>query len=325
MAFAPFDADLDRVRERLTDLLLRAPRRPDQPLWQDAIGVLPDVESWAKESPIAGVATTVRDGEPAAVLFLADEYPIDTDRIRRVLNLPIRVETLVTGPFIAAARPTTGGESISGDGPGGDTGTLGCLVQNDAGDLLILGCNHTLAGVNQSAVNADTVRQPGIDDGGTLSDTLGILVDYETIVLGGYHKNKMDAAVAEAQSSSDVTAGAGGVSIQGVGLPLSYYDRVQKVGWKSGHTFGSYEYLLSCPVAFPRVPGATALFVDQYGIVGDDPTIGFARGGDSGAVVLTESSDELVGIVIGVTKRNNVALASPIDAVLAAFAVSPVQ
>ena len=329
------DADLDRAHDRLTQVLLRAPnsqvglRAPIRPhprhlLWARAIEMLPEVEAWEERSPVVGTATTVRDGEPTLVVLLAHEYELDLDRLQSRLTGPYPVEALVTGPVLPAARPATGGDSISGDGFGGDTGTLGCLVESDAGDLFVLGCNHTLAGVNQAAVNVDTVRQPGDADGGrTPGDTLGTLASYHTIMLGGYHQNTIDAAVAEPASPTDVTAGAGGIAIQGVGPGLTYRDRVQKVGWKTGHTFGTYEYKISYLVDFAG--GNTALFVDQYGIVGDDATTGFAQRGDSGAVVLTEDGDELVAMIIGVTQDHSIALASPIEPVLTAFGVEPVR
>ena len=65
-----------------------------------------------------------------------------------------------------------------------------------------------------------------------------------------------------------------------------------------------------------------ALFVDQYGIVGDTPA-GFAQQGDSGAAVLTKDSNELVGMIIAVARGTNLSIASPIDPILQQFVVSP--
>jgi hypothetical protein len=318
--------DLDEARGRVTDALIRLPNHPrrDASLrWRDAVGRHPSIASWSNENPVVGVATTTPD-DPEVVVLLARELDFDPEAIRSAFDLRYPVRALQTGPIVPAARPAQGGDSISGDGLGGDTGTLGCVVKAPADDLFVLGCNHTLAGVNRATVNQDTVRQPGADDGGLApAHTLGKLVSYRTILLGGYHSNTIDAAIAEPDDPADIAPGVRGIgAITGVGVPLRYGDRLHKVGWKTGYTAGTHRYMISYQTEFPGV--GPALFVDQYGIVGDDPAVGFAQRGDSGAAVLTEGSDELIGMVIGVAEGENLVLVSPIDPVLAAFGVEPV-
>jgi hypothetical protein len=253
--------------------------------------------------------------------LLSREAQLDLGGLYASLNMrPRPTRAVISGRIVPAARPAQGGDSISGDGLGGDTGTLGCLVQKNQ-DFFVLGCNHTLAGINQSTVNKDTVRQPGSDDGGKASDKLGTLTHFMSIALGGYHSNTMDAAIADVDDPAYVSAGVRAIgSINGVGASLSYGDRVRKYGWKSALTSGTYRYKVSYLQDFPTVV-SSALFVDQYGIVGD--TGAFAQQGDSGAAVLTEVGDELVGMVIGIAKGINMALASPIGPVLSAFGVMP--
>jgi hypothetical protein len=274
-----------------------------------------------EESPIVGIATSNEEG--GSVLFLLSrEADFDVHRLYALLNIPsLPTRTVVSGRILPAGRPTQGGDSVSGDGRGGDTGTLGCLVRTDGNDVFVLGCNHTLAGINQSIASKDTVRQPGAADGGTATDKLGTLHDFVALKLGGYHPNEVDAAIAEPDNPADVTAGVKSIgSINGVGIPLSYGDRVHKYGWKTALTAGTYRYKVSYTQAFPSVR-SSALFVDQYGIVGD--TNSFAKQGDSGAAVLTERGNKLVGLVIGIADGMNMALVSPIGPVLRAFGVTP--
>lgn len=325
MAFARFEElNAREIRSLLTQLLLRAPRRPGGPLWETAADLLPEIKDWQERPPVVGVGTAEREEGPPRVVLFTREEPIDTEALRERLEWDLKIETIVSGEIEAAARPAAGGDSVSGEGPGGSTGTLGCVVSNPAGDRLILGCNHTLAGVNQGTVEQDAILQPGAADGGDpAGDRVGTLVDYRTITLGGYFENEMDAAIAELASPGDVEPGVRGIgAIQGVAAPLRHEERVQKVGWATGHTFGTYEIGASHTLTFPGV--GEALFTDQYAIYGDDEETGFAQRGDSGAALLTEDSNELVGIVIGVSKRSKMAFASPIMPILGAFGVYPV-
>jgi hypothetical protein len=322
----PFE--LDEGRSLLTNALLRAPRYPDllPEVWRTVAEIEPRFYAWVT-SPITGVATTITN-PPEFIVFLEteldDEFDGNVQRLGEALQLPAPIRTRVSGPISPAARPAQGGDSLSGDGPGGDTGTLGCLVETALKDRWVLGCNHTLAGVNRCRLGQDTVRQPGADDlGQTPQDTLGMLLNYQTIMLGGFYPNVMDAAVAVPTDVTDVAPGVRGIgSITGVRMPLEYGDRVQKMGWETNHTFETYRFTLSYTTTFPGV--GLALFVDQYGIVGDDSTIGFAQQGDSGAAVLTEDTNELAGLLVGVADQMNLAIASPIEPILTGFGVTPI-
>jgi len=317
-------AELDDGRRQMSDALLRAPRRPHRmmSLWLTLQATLPEAPHWHRgaTSPVVGVASTSgTDGERLVVL-LREPQQVDLERLRRGMDIPFPVDSLVTGPIRAAARPAQGGDSLSGDAQGGDTGTLGCLVHTATGDALVLGCNHTLAAINRALVGSDTVRQPGAGDGGTNPmDTLGMLMDFEPLRLGGYHPNHIDAAVAAPSNAADVVAGIRGIgTIAGVGGPLTYGARVQKVGWQTARTIGTCRQVTNLVLEVGGVD--EALFHDQYGIEGDNPS-GFAQGGDSGAAVLTYPGNELVGIVIGVTGLR-LAIVCPIRPVLDAFKVT---
>ena len=324
----PFE--LDQARHLLTNAFLRAPRYP-YVLATNLRQTIADIEPriLSVDNQVAAVATTLDDdGGPTLDVFLETkldpDFDLNVQRLGEALELPAPIRTRVSGSVVPAARPAQGGDSVSGDGLGGDTGTFGCLVETALNDRLILGCNHTLAGVNCCQLGQDTVRQPGADDlGQTPQDTLGTLLNYQSIMIGGLHANIMDAAVAEPADPAAVTAGVRGIgSITGVGMPLTYGDRVQKMGWKTKHTFGTYRAKLSYTTTFPGV--GPALFIDQYGIVGDDSAVGFAEQGDSGAAVLTEDTNELTGLVIGLFDNMNLAIASPIEPILTAFGVRPI-
>ena len=312
---------LDYARNTLTDVLLRAPKRLHQERWHGALKTFDVIGLSAEESPIVGVATSAEEGG-AILVLLSREAELDITGLYATVDIPqFPIRTLVSGSILPAARPAQGGDSISGNGLGGDTGTLGCLVRTAGNDFFVLGCNHTLAGINQSTANKDTVRQPGAADGGTAADTLGTLTHFVHLQLGGYHPNAVDAAIAELTDPADVDAGVRSIgSIAGVGAPLSYNDRVHKFGWRTSWTSGTFLYKVSYLQDFPSVT-SSALFVDQYGIVGDANS--FAEQGDSGAAVLTEGGDELVGMVIGIADSINMALACPIGPALSALGVMP--
>ena len=316
------DRARDRLRSQLTDLLMRAPRRPGGALFEWAVELFPEVAEWIEEPPVLAVGTTPA-GAPLAVVLMTREAEVDVGRLSEALQLDFPIEVRPGGENRPAARPAVGGESISGDGAGGDTGTLSCLVQNDKGDRLVLGCNHVLAGVNRGVLDRDVVLQPGAADGGDKErDTLGRLVHYQPIQLGGYFENRIDAAIAEPYSPTAVDAGIrelGGV--EGLAPRLYHRAPVRKVGWQTDLTSGLYELDVSCTLTFGD--GEDALFVNQYGIFGDDPDVGFAQKGDSGGPVLTEAM-ELAGIVTGIRDGSNLTYATPIRPVLEAFEVQPV-
>jgi hypothetical protein len=322
---APFE--FDRERQQLTHLLLRLPRsghRLAEPLWTSLVVAQPELFRLDGVSPIVGVASEEGDRRQRLLILVDKPVRFDIDAIRVQARVDAPIVVIESGPFVPASRPLQGGDSISGDGAGGDTGTICCVVENDDGDKFVLGCNHTLAGVNRGVVNQDTVREPGAAAGGRdPADRLGPLVSYATIQLGGYHRNTLDAAIAEPTKLSDVASGVRGLGpISGVAPAPRHGDRVKKEGWATGYTTGVVRFTLDFTADFN---GQAALFVGQMGIVGDDPNTGFAQKGDSGAPVLTEMTDELAGMVIAVAPDIKLAVATPIGPVLSHFDVEPAQ
>lgn len=312
----------DDARRTLTLLLLSAPHRPGAGLWNAAAEVMPAMEGWGERPPVVGVMTREREEGPPQVMLLVREDTVDAEAIQHGLGWDLPIETLVTGEFEPAGGPALGGDSISGDVAGGETGTLCCLVENARGDRFAMGCNHTLAGVNRGVVGRDTVLQPGAQAGGARpGDTFGTLTDVKTIALGGFEQNRVDAALVRPARPSAVDPGIRGFGpIRGMHT-LDQGDRVEKVGWGSGHTFGTAEFRIGFVETFSS--GEKAQFVDQHAILGDGDGM-FAQRGDSGAAVLREGTAELVGMVIAVSPRARIAVVTPITSILAGFEVLPV-
>ena len=323
---AAVGGDADAERAVLTDALLRLPRHPrrfERELFLMTIDAQPDAEAWQQYSPVAGVGVDLNDD--SLVVFTQEMGVVDIDAIANRFELKRHVREIYTGPIRPARRhrPAQGGDSVSGAGLGGDTGTICCLVQDGQGDEFVLGCNHTLAGVNQSSVNFDVVLQPGeLDGGASPGDDIGVLSNFMTITLGGYHPNVMDAAIAEVANQGDVERGIRGRGrITGVAAPLAHNERVEKFGARTGHTTGTYRYTVNFT---PDLHGTPALFVAHYGVESDDPAGGFAAQGDSGAPVLPEGESDLVGMVIAVAAASNLTLVTPIDPILNHFGIEPV-
>ena len=318
---------LDELRELVTGILLVAPADPDGEgaAWRDLsreilapyVGPAP-----ANQPVITGVGTGYLDGEPTMVLFSTD-VGIDTEPIASMLNTPVRMKNWITGPVLPAARPTQGGDSLSGACVGGDTGTLGCRVEDRAGNKYVLGCNHTLAGVNRAVLGVDTVWQPGAGDGGTGADILGTLQDFEKIHLGGTQRNTMDAAIALIDAN-DVDPGLRVIGPITGYRALSYNERVRKVGWITGETHGENILTSAYQTLLPDPTGALVptLFVDQH-TIRSDPGTRFADRGDSGSAVVTEDGADLVGIVIGVLPGPDLAFVSPVMPIVSRFGVVP--
>jgi hypothetical protein len=275
-------------------------------------------------SVVSGVGTGFLDGEPTLVIFTAAE-PIETAPIATELHASFRVKNWVTGRAIPAARPAQGADSVSGTCTNSATGTLACRVHDGAGSYFLLGCNHTLAGVNQAQAQRDTVWQPGSADGGTAADTLGTIADYEDLHLGGITANTMDAAIAAADPT-DLDAGVRSLPALKGFRTLQLNERVTKIGRTTQQTRGTNvltsSYLTEFPSPIAGTPPDKALFVDQHTIQADPGTT-FADVGDSGAAVLTDPGNELIGIVVGVLDGSNLAFVSPITPVLRRFGVVP--
>lgn len=113
-------------------------------------------------------------------------------------------DVIAVGDITTLLRPTLCGVSIGHKDI--TAGTLGCLVRkNGSGKSkppLILSNNHVLADSNNGAIS-DPILEPGPSDGGSVSNPIGLLEEFEPIDFSG-SPNSMDAAVAKLVKPSDV-------------------------------------------------------------------------------------------------------------------------
>jgi len=203
----------------------------------------------------------------------------------------------------------------------GETGTMGCVVKDVAGDRFGLTCNHVIADLNKGIRGKTEVWCPGSAKGGTSSDRVGVLHDYVNLAFGGAY-NDIDAAIAKPNLPSDLDPTVDGIgSINGWTSSISFGDKVKKSGDSTGVTAGKYRFKINGVISYSG--GQKALFRDLLGIVGTSTNSDFAMQGDSGAVVLNDN-DKVVGQVISVTTGMDLTLAAPIEPILQQLKVEPV-
>jgi len=170
------------------------------------------------------------------------------------------------------------------------SGTLGSLV-TAGGVRYILSNNHVLARQDQAAVGED-ISQPGLIDNGC--QTPRIVADFTAAPHLG---NNVDCAIAALRSGTMNTTGfieglngTGGVPSNSIGTP-SVGMAVQKSGRTTGHTTGTIgstntsvkvQYQIQCG----KGKKYTISYTNQVVINGS----GFSAGGDSGSLILTNTS-----------------------------------
>jgi hypothetical protein len=170
------------------------------------------------------------------------------------------------------------------------SGTLGSLVTAN-GVQYILSNNHVLARQDQ-AVPGEDVSQPGLIDSGCRPQT--IVADYSAAVPLG---NNVDCAVAALRPGQmDSTGFIEGLNVTGA-VPSSSIATpsvgmaVQKSGRTTGHTTGNIGSVnTSVNVQYQIHCGSgqkyTVSYINQI-VINDS---GFSAGGDSGSLILTNTS-----------------------------------
>lgn len=290
-----------QAQARLTDVFLRAPYDPSQQL--DFVASMRKdlgLESDSRDPLVIGTAVSRLDDTLQLQLLLSRESDADPAFVKTHFGLvDFELALIVTGPIVPSGRPARGGESISANAPS-LTGTLGCVVENAAGDRFALGCNHVIAGENSRVPGTDEVFQPGVGEGGRQKDRLGLLHQFWPIQFGGFLSNHIDAALARPDRPDDLHADLVQIgAITGVDDSPRYFDRVQKFGWETNYTQGTYTSSATFQIQYSS---GFALFENQLGIVGLNGN--FAEAGDSGAAVLNEAN-EVVGIQFAIASGIN--------------------
>ena len=271
----------------------------------------------------SGVGLTP-SGQPVITVFTT----------RSGVNVPktidgVRVQTVVTGMIVARSatarypRPVPIG--VSSGHFELATGTLGARVTNGA-DTYALSNNHVFAGGNMASIG-DAILQPGpIEDGGTdPADRIGTLADYQAINFDPGSSNTIDAAIALTTPGDVGTATLpdGYGSPSSTTVPASVGLQVQKYGRTTGLTSGSINAVnVDVDVCYlpllPNVCLEQAHFGNQFSIPDNGGL--FSDAGDSGSLVVTQGSNNPVGLLFA--GGDGLTIANPIDAVLQRFNVT---
>ena len=191
--------------------------------------------------------------------------------------------------------------------------------------MSILSNNHVIADVKEAQIG-DPILQPGPFDGGVSADQIATLAEFKSLNTRGGN-NVMDAAIAltsvvevgtathpdgyETSSSTTVPAV--------IGMPL------QKYGRTTGLTRGTVDAInveiVVCYETVFELCSLEANFVNQITVRGLASTPDFSQRGDSGSLVVTDSSAlNPVGLLF--TSNNVLAYVNPIDPILAEFGVT---
>jgi len=228
---------------------------------------------------------------------------------------------------------TTSGNTISCCG-----GTLGSLVVRN-GTNYILSNNHVLANSDSGAIG-DAIIQPGLIDNPAINPTcqsagtttVANLSQFFT--LEGNPPNPLDAAIAQIVSGQvdtsgnilllGATADANGVPVAGAphagsGLIANLGTLVAKSGRSSGLTCSTIETTpATFSVDYEKTCGGstsfTVMYSNQVGVSGGD----FSQEGDSGALIVTQSTADPVALLFAGSDTDTVG--NPIQDVLLAMA-----
>ena len=200
--------------------------------------------------------------------------------------------------FRARVRPAMPGSSVGH--PGGNAGTLGCLVQRigDSGGIYILSNAHVLTRIGNQRIGDDTI-QPGREDlslGGSANPVIAKVAGFRLITFNGSgFPNTVDAAISRANRASDLNQRFRSYSTQPTGVKLGVARgwRVRKIGRVSDE---QSEGVVQDTDFFVRVPYVVNGNVKKAGFRDQVLCSRFTSSGDSGAIVTTVRGNKIVGL-----------------------------
>jgi hypothetical protein len=270
-----------------------------------------------------GVAPTIgserRSDEAAVAVYVARK--VSGDRLEAGALVPesyegVPTKVIESGEFIVATergryRPVPLGVSVGHFE--GETGTLGFLARR-GDELLVVSNNHVLARENQ-AVAGDPILQPGLADGGQSSDQFAQLATWLPLEFGG-ERNQVDAAMANVEEGEVSNQQLNGDILAEPAVAVQNCV-VRKHGRTTGLTHGVL-YDTSATIKL-RYPQGMAVLSDQVLIKGLDGKP-FSAPGDSGSLVVEDSSNQPLALLCGGSPRFT--LASKIQAILEGLGVS---
>ena len=294
----------------------------------------------------AGVVGTAvglgADGRPVVKIYIESAgvpgLPSDLN------GVPVEVE--VTGTLVAQGltRPSPIGVSSGSERliiVRGHlyctTGTLGARVLDGSANIYALSNAHVYAlegsrtqGTVQAGVTGDRILQPGRVD---MTDQacgspqeidaalIGRLAEFTPVVISRNASNTVDAAIASTTTSEVGTAtpadGYGTPSSKTVPATLALGLPVQKYGRTTGLTTGSVTGV-NATVLISYDTGQ-ARFVQQL-IIQPPKGKSFSGSGDSGSLIVTQTTNLPVGLLFAGSSSSTIA--NPIDLVLEALGVT---
>lgn len=216
-----------------------------------------------------------------------------------------------------------------------DAGTLGALVQDQAGQLFGLSNNHVSGSCNHADVGLP-ILAPGVFDvvaGGLDPFTIGyhaatLQMTPGSITIVNPAENH-DVAIFRIRDTNQVTSYQGdSYDTPSASMPLVAGMKVEKVGRTTGRTVGVVQCQIAGPIpigyAAPNYGFNGKVFYDPAFYICGDTDV-FSDNGDSGSLIVTilpDGSRAAVGIVVGGATSNTVpggkiSIALPITPVLA--------
>jgi hypothetical protein len=204
----------------------------------------------------------------------------------------------------------------------GTPGTLACLVarqaENGLRDLCLLSNNHVIARSNagtkrniSAGVNGDLIfYDVTLSDGTTHEFPIGYLADFATILFNR-GENGVDCAIAVTSPNAVSPVNIGLGEIQPNALPPFIGAAVKKFG-RHGFSTGVIRYVEQTVDLNYGAPGS-ARFVGQA-LVQSTSGGNFAEPGDSGALVVDQTSNRPIGLLFA--RIPPYAIVTPIEAVL---------
>ena len=277
------------------------------------------------------------NGRPAIKVFTRSEtltnVPLDLE------GFPVEIE--VTGQFHALPaaktpssvtpkrsvdpsglfpRPVPIGVSVGNDNDC-SAGTIAARVRDSQGNVFALSNNHVFALENQARLNSGIV-QPGLADSRCrfdANDIIGNLSSFIPLVFSSSAGNTVDAAIVLSDVSrlGNATPKGGYGTPRSTTVPAFVGQKIQKYGETTRLTQSRISGIDATILV--DYDSGTARFVNQI-LVSSSKT--FIGAGDSGSLLVTKSGANPVGLLFAGDSRGRVAIANPIDLVLAAFGVT---
>ena len=171
---------------------------------------------------------------------------------------------------------------------------------------------HVIAPFYNGAQIGDGILQPGTADGGSFTDKIGELVDYDPIFFDG-SLNKMDAAIYLPTKQEDIDETILDIGkVSGVKTDLKIGDLVYKSGRTSAVTSGKIIGLDgTVKVSYGR--GRVAVFDRQ---VFSEQIL---DGGDSGSCIIQKENNRIYAVGLGFAGSTNMSIFTPIQPILDRF------